>query len=143
MVATRLGNLAVRIDGGTDMAPLLLCQRFRGTMEDWDPEFVSRLAIGRHVIRFDSAGIGESEGETPNSVAAMAEIVPALLDALEIDRTDILGWSLGGYVAQTVALDRPERVRRLVIAGSGPGGPDGPPPHPRVAEIAAKQAPLR
>jgi pimeloyl-ACP methyl ester carboxylesterase len=143
MVATRLGNLAVRIDGGTDMAPLLLCQRFRGTMEDWDPEFISRLAIGRHVIRFDSAGIGESEGETPNSVAAMAEIVPALLDALKIGRTDILGWSLGGYVAQTVALNWPERVRRLVIVGSGPGGPDGPPPHPSVAEIAAKQAPQR
>ena len=112
MVTTRFGKLAVRVDGGTHMAPLLLCQRFRGTMEDWDPEFISRLAVGSHVICFDSAGIGESEGETPNSVAAMAEIVPALLDALKIDRTDILGWSLGGYVAQTVALNWPERVRR-------------------------------
>src|SRR6202043_3396670 len=52
-------------------------------------------------------------------------------------------WSLGGYVGQTVALTRPERVRHLVIAGSGPGGPDGPPPHPRVAEIAAKTAATR
>ena len=125
------------------MAPLLLCQRFRGTMEDWDPEFISRLAVGRQVIRFDSAGIGESEGETPNSVTAMAEIVRALLDALKIDKIDLLGWSLGGYIAQTVTLNWPERVRRLVIAGSGPGGPDGPPPHPRVAEIAAKHAPTR
>jgi pimeloyl-ACP methyl ester carboxylesterase len=70
----------------------------------------------------------------------MAEIVPALLDTLNIETIDLLGWSLGGYVAQTVALDRPTRVRRLVIAGSGPGGPDGPPSDPRVAEIAAKVA---
>jgi pimeloyl-ACP methyl ester carboxylesterase len=139
MVTTRLGKLAVRVDGREDTAPLLLCQRFRGTMEDWDPEFISRLAVGRQVIRFDSAGIGESEGETPNTVAAMAQIVPVLLDALKLDSTDLLGWSLGGYVAQTVALNWPQRVQRLVIAGSGPGGPDGPPPHPMVAEIAAKQ----
>jgi pimeloyl-ACP methyl ester carboxylesterase len=139
MVPTRFGKLAIRVDGRTDMPPLLLCQRFRGTMEEWDPEFISRLAADRQVIRFDSAGIGESEGETPNTVAAMAEIVPDLLDALGIERTDLLGWSLGGYIAQIVALNWPQRVRRLVIAGSGPGGPDGPPPHPRVAEIAAKQ----
>src|SRR6202035_4500298 len=73
MVTTRLGKLAVRVDGGADMAPMLLCQRFRGTLEDWDPEFISRLAVGRQIIRFDSAGIGESEGETPNAVVAMAE----------------------------------------------------------------------
>ena len=143
MVTTRFGKLAVRVDGTADMGPLLLCQRFRGTMEDWDAQFISWLAVGRQVIRFDSAGIGESEGETPNTVAAMAEIVPALLDALGLDRTDVLGWSVGGYVAQTVALNWPQRLRRLVIAGSGPGGPDGPPPRPRVAEIAAKQVPTR
>jgi pimeloyl-ACP methyl ester carboxylesterase len=68
----------------------------------------------------------------------MAEVVPALLDALKIETVDLLGWSLGGNVAQTVALRWPARVRRMVIAGSGSGGPGGPPPHPRVAEIAAK-----
>jgi pimeloyl-ACP methyl ester carboxylesterase len=137
-VATRHGTLAVRMDGEPHQPPLLLCQRFRGTMDDWDPEFVARLAAARRVVRFDSAGIGESDGVTPNTVRGMAEIVPALLDALAIDAVDLLGWSLGGYVAQTVALCWSARVRRLVIAGSGPGGPDGPPPHPRVAEIAAK-----
>src|SRR3979490_170064 len=70
-------------------------------------------------------------------------VVPLLLDALGIGAVDLLGWSLGGYVGQTVALTWPERVRRLVIAGSGPGGPDGPPPHSRVAEIAAKTAVTR
>jgi pimeloyl-ACP methyl ester carboxylesterase len=135
--------LAVRVDGDPDKDPLLLCQRFRGTMDDWDPEFVARLAAARHVIRFDNLGIGESSGETPNTVREMAEVVPLLLDALGIGAVDLLGWSLGGYVGQTVALSWPERVRRLVIAGSGPGGPDGPPPHSRVAEIAAKTAATR
>jgi pimeloyl-ACP methyl ester carboxylesterase len=112
-------------------------------MDDWDPEFVARLSTTRRVIRFDNLGIGESSGETPNTVRGMAEVVPLLLDALGISAVDLLGWSLGGYVGQTVALTRPERVRHLVIAGSGPGGPDGPPPHPRVAEIAAKTAATR
>ena len=147
MVSTRIptkdGLLAVRFDGDPQSAPMLLCQRFRGTMDDWDPEFVARLATARRVIRFDSLGIGESSGETPNSVRGMAEVVPLLLDALEIDAVDLLGWSIGGYVGQTVALTWPERVRHLVIAGSGPGGPDGPPPHLRVAEIAAKTAATR
>jgi pimeloyl-ACP methyl ester carboxylesterase len=142
-IPTKDGLLAVRFDGDPQSAPLLLCQRFRGTMDDWDPEFVARLATARCVIRFDSLGIGESSGETPNSVRGMAEVVPLLLDALEIDAVDLLGWSIGGYIGQTVALTWPERIRHLVIAGSGPGGPDGPPPHPRVAEIAAKTAATR
>lgn len=140
-VMTTVGAVAVRVDGDTGGPPLLLCQRFRGTMEDWDPEFIALLARGRKVIRFDSVGVGETAGITPDTVLGMAEVVPALLDALCIEATDVLGWSLGGYVAQIVALDWPSRVRRLVIAGSGPGGPDGPPPHPRVAEIVASATP--
>jgi pimeloyl-ACP methyl ester carboxylesterase len=97
-VATRYGTLAIRIDGDPHESPLLLCQRFGGTMDDWDPEFVARLAARRRVIRFDSAGIGESDGVTPSTVRGMAEIVPALLDELDIDVVDLLGWSLGGYV---------------------------------------------
>jgi hypothetical protein len=56
MVATRFGKLALRVDGGADMAPVLLCQRFRGTMEDWDPEFISRLAVGRRVSASTALG---------------------------------------------------------------------------------------
>jgi len=59
-IPTKDGSLAVRVDGDPDKAPLLLCQRFRGTMDDWDPEFVARLATARRVIRFDNLGIGES-----------------------------------------------------------------------------------
>ena len=109
-VTTQLGTVAVRVDGDPEGSPLLLCQRFRGTMDDWDPEFVALLALGRKVIRFDSAGVGESSGIAPNTVHGMAEFVPALLDALDIEFADLLGWSLGGYVAQTVALEWPTRV---------------------------------
>ena len=78
-IPTKDGSLAVRIDGESHRAPLLLCQRFRGTMDDWDPEFVARLANARRVIRFDNLGIGESSGETPNTVREMAEVVPYCL----------------------------------------------------------------
>jgi hypothetical protein len=79
MVATRFGKLAVKVDGSAEMPPLLLCQRFRGTMDDRDPEFISRLAVGRQVIRFDSVGIGKSEGETPNTIGGMAKPFPLYL----------------------------------------------------------------
>src|ERR1700720_3112344 len=118
-IPTKDGSLAVRVDGDPHKDPLLLCQRFRGTMDDWDPEFVAWISSARRVIRFDNLGVGESSGETPNSVRGMAEVVPLLLDALGIGAVDLLGWSLGGYVGQTVALTWPERVRHLVIASSG------------------------
>ncbi len=136
---TRLGRIAYRTEG--DGPPLVLLQRFRGTMDDWDPAFLAPLAAKRTVIRFDSLGVGETEGEVPETVRGMAQIAIALLETLGDRPVDVLGWSLGGYVGQLVALDAPARVRRLVIAGSGPGAvPEGPAAHPRVAEIAAKAA---
>ena len=91
LLPTKDGSLAVRVDGDPDKAPLLLCQRFRGTMDDWDPEFVARLATARQVIRFDNLGVGDSSGETPNTVRGMAEVVPSLLDALGVGEVDLLG----------------------------------------------------
>jgi pimeloyl-ACP methyl ester carboxylesterase len=141
-IETARGAIAIRDDGRPD-APVLLCQRFRGQIDDWDPSFIAALARKRRLIRFDMPGIGASPGETPDSVQGLAAVVPALLDALGLERVDLLGWSLGGYVAQTVTLTWPPRVRRLVIAGSGPGGPDAPAAHPRVPEIAAKREATR
>jgi pimeloyl-ACP methyl ester carboxylesterase len=66
--------LAIRFDGDPHMASLPLCQRFRGTMDDWDPEFVAGLSTARRVIRFDNLGLGESGGEAPNTVLGMAEV---------------------------------------------------------------------
>jgi len=143
LIETTSGQVAVRAEGAPNAPTLLLCQRFRGAIEDWDPRLITALARKRRVIRFDMPGIGASPGETPDSVRDMAAVVLALLDALGLDCVDMLGWSLGGYIAQSFTLTWPQRVRRLVIAGSGPGGPDAPPAHPRVAEIALKQEATR
>ena len=140
-VETRYGLLAYRVDGDADGPPLVLAQRFLGTMEDWDPAFIAALAAKRRVIRFDNAGVGDSSGEAPETVAKMAEAAIAFLHAMDLGEVDLLGWSLGGYVAQMTALNAPGRIRRLIVAGSGPGGvSEGPRPDPRVAVIAAKAA---
>ena len=135
-VTTALGAITIREDGDPAAPALLLCQRFGGTSEDWDPRLIDRLAQTRRVIRFDMLGLGDSSGDMPEDVQGMAAVIPALLDALNLDTADLLGWSVGGYFAQAAALTWPERIKRLIIAGSGPGGPDAPPAHPRVAEIA-------
>ncbi|WP_257459628.1 alpha/beta fold hydrolase [Archangium lipolyticum] len=138
-IQTPFGQLAYTVDGEDNGVPLILLQRFRGTIDDWDPKFVSALATRRRVIRFDNAGIGRSGGQVPDSVAGMAEVAIAFARALGIERADLLGWSLGGTVAQHVALAAPALVRRLIIAGSSSGGPaEGPSAHPRVPEVMTK-----
>lgn len=130
------GRLAVRRDGPKGGIPLLLLQRFRGTMDDWDPAFIAALSAEREVIRFDNAGIGRSGGRVPDSIAGMAAVAAEVIDGLELGKTDVLGWSLGGTVGLQLALDAPHLVRRLVVAGSSPGGiTDGPKPHPRVPVV--------
>ncbi|TCQ26073.1 alpha/beta fold hydrolase [Rhizobium sp. PP-CC-3G-465] len=138
---TAFGKLAYRIDGAADAEPLLLLQRFRGTIEDWDPLFIERLARDHKVIRFDNVGVSRSQGETPDNVPDMAKGALALMDAIGLGSVHTLGWSLGGYVAQALALLAPDRVKRLVIAGSGPGAvTEGTQKrHPRVNEIAQKK----
>ena len=142
---TSRGRLAWREDGPGDRIPpappLLLLQRFRGTLDDWDPDFIQALAARRRVIRFDSAGIGRSAGEVPETVEAMAALAAEVIDRLGLPQVEVLGWSLGGIVAQQLALDFPDRVQRLIVAGSSPGGiPDGPQPHPKVREVMTRGA---
>jgi pimeloyl-ACP methyl ester carboxylesterase len=132
-------RIAYRAFGATEGTPLLFCHRFRGTMDDWDPQLVDTIAEHRPVVLFDSAGVGRSTGTTPNAIEAMARVAISAARALGLDQIDILGWSMGGAVAQHVALLAPALVRRLVLAGTGPGGvPDSPAPPPRVAEIVRK-----
>ncbi|WNG52007.1 alpha/beta hydrolase [Archangium minus] len=138
-VETPFGRLAYTLDGEDKGVPLLLVQRFRGTIDDWDPRFVSALAARRRVIRFDNAGIGRSSGQVPDTIEGMAEVALAFTRALGIERADVLGWSLGGLVAQHITLAAPAWVRRLIIAGStSGGGAEGPAQHPRVPEVMTK-----
>ena len=120
--------------------PLVLLNRFRGTIDWWDPEFLDYLAAHHDVIVFDNVGIGYSSGEPRDSVEGFAEGAIEFIEALGLPTVDLLGWSLGGIVAQEVARRRPELVRKLVVAGSAPGGqiPDAPALSEEVVRIMTK-----
>src|SRR6202008_4127690 len=102
--------------------PLVLLHRFRGTIDWWEPEFLDCLAAEHDVIVFDNVGIGYSSGEPRDSIVGFGEGGIAFIDAIGLPPVDLLGLSLGGIVAQEVARRRPELVRKLVVAGSAPGG---------------------
>lgn len=102
--------------------PLLFLQHFTGTLDNWDPAVTDPLALGRDVILFDNAGVGRSSGTVPNTVAGMTEHTFAFLDALGIARCDVLGYSLGGMVAQEMAQNRPSTIRKMVLVATAPRG---------------------
>jgi pimeloyl-ACP methyl ester carboxylesterase len=130
---------AYRALGPAGGVPLVFCHRFRGTMDDWDPAVVDSLAAERRVILFDNAGIGLSTGETPDSVKGMADRVSEFIRLNDFKQVDLLGFSLGGYVAQTVTLNNPDIVRRLVLAGTGPGGGEGiVPAGPEIKQVSGR-----
>jgi pimeloyl-ACP methyl ester carboxylesterase len=109
----------------TTSPALVMLQHFRGNLDSWDPALVDRLAQDREVILVDNRGVGGSTGVVPENVTTMARDALAFIDALGLEQIDLLGFSLGGYVAQELVLLRPRLVRRLVLAGTAPqGGPD-------------------
>ena len=110
---------------GTGTPVLVLLQHFRGNLDNWDPALIDALASGRRVVTFDNAGVGGSSGTTPSTFAQMARDAIAFIDALELDSVDLLGFSIGSFVAQEIALTRPALVRRLVLASSAPRGAAG------------------
>ncbi|QGR84104.1 alpha/beta fold hydrolase [Burkholderia multivorans] len=114
----RFGN-----DGGG--RPLLCLQHFTGTLDNWDPAIVDALARDREIILFENAGVGRSGGQVPTSVAQMAEHVLRFVDALSLDSLHILGFSLGGFLAQEIAIARPALVERMIVSGSAPEGGEG------------------
>ena len=94
---------------GDGTPPLVLLQHFRGNLDNWDPALIDALASGRRVVTFDNAGVGASTGTTPNTIRQMAIDAIAFLDALEFEQVDLLGFSIGSFVAQEIALIRPAR----------------------------------
>lgn len=121
----RFGNPAGR--------PLVLLQHFRGNLDNWDPLLLDALAEGREVIAFDNTGVGASTGIVPPSVTQMAHDALAFLSVLDLTRVDLLGFSLGGFVAQELALIRPDAVGRIVLAATAPQGAPG--MHGWIADI--------
>jgi len=121
-IETRLETYAYRRFGGGGAPPLLCLQHFTGTLDNWDPAVTDQLARGREVILFESAGLGRSTGEVPTTIAGMTEHLLAFVDALALTQIDLLGFSLGGMVAQQAALVRPSLVRKMLLVGTAPEG---------------------
>ena len=105
--------------------PLVMLQHFRGNLDNWDPALTDALAAEREIILVDYPGVGSSTGEPSSTIAETARQMIAFIDALGLDRIDLLGFSIGGFVAQEIALVRPTLVRRLVLAATGPKGAPG------------------
>jgi pimeloyl-ACP methyl ester carboxylesterase len=123
---------------GTPGGPPLVCtQHFMGNLDNFDPAISDALAAGREVILFDNAGVGASTGTAPDTIAALAAGAARFIDGLGLPAVDLLGHSMGGEIAQQVALDRPGLVRRLVLVGTGPRG--GVPQAPDVAPLFARR----
>ena len=118
-------EFAYRRFGRSSAPPLVLLQHFRGNLDNWDPAFTDALAEAREIILVDPPGVGASTGAPRHTVAETARSVLGFLDALNLREIDLLGYSLGGFVAQDLALLRPWAIRRLVLAGTGPRGAPG------------------
>jgi pimeloyl-ACP methyl ester carboxylesterase len=112
-------------DLGDGPMPVVLFQHFRGNLDYWDPALIDALASSRRVVTFDNAGVAGSTGTTPSTIEQMAHDAIAFLSAMEFDQVDALGFSIGSFVAQEVALIRPALVRKLVLASSAPKGAAG------------------
>jgi len=112
-------------DLGVGAVPLVLLQHFRGNLDNWDPALVDALAASRRVVAFDNVGVGATTGVTPNTIEAMAHDAVAFLEAMNLQRVDLLGFSIGSFVAQEIALVRPDFLRRVVLASSAPQGAAG------------------
>ena len=133
---SELPNKLVKAVNGTDYAyrdtdpdgggmPLVLLQHFRGNLDNWDPALVDDLAANRRVITFDNTGVGGSTGTTPDTIAQMAADAIAFITALDLGQVDLLGFSIGSFVAQDITLTRPAVARRVILASSAPRGATG------------------
>jgi pimeloyl-ACP methyl ester carboxylesterase len=121
-IETRLETYSYRRFGGGAAPPLVFLQHFTGTLDNWDPAVTDQLAGGREVVLFESAGVGRSTGEVPTTIAGMAAHLLAFTETLGLTQIDLLGFSLGGMVAQQATLDRPSLVRKMLLVGTAPEG---------------------
>ncbi len=118
-------KFAYRRLGPAGGRPLVLLQHFRGNLDNWDPDLIDALASSRDVVVFDNTGVGATTGLTPSTIGQMADDAIVFLDALRLDQVDLLGFSIGSFVAQEIALTRPALVGRLILASTAPQGAPG------------------
>ncbi|MFC8862462.1 alpha/beta fold hydrolase [[Kitasatospora] papulosa] len=118
-------NFAYRQLGSDDGVPLILLNHLSAVLDNWDPRVVDGLAARRRVITYDNRGVGASGGSTPDTIEAMARDTVLFIRALGFDQVDLLGLSMGGFIAQVVAAEEPDLVRKVILAGTGPAGGPG------------------
>ena len=118
-------RFAYRRFGRRGATPLLLLTYFAANLDMWDPKVTNGFAAEREVILVDYPGIGDSSGETPSAVAPLTKACVEFCRALELKRIDVMGFSLGGMIAQQLAAAHPEMVRRVILSGTGPRGGEG------------------
>jgi pimeloyl-ACP methyl ester carboxylesterase len=118
-------RFAYRRFGRPGGLPLLLLNYFAATLDDWDPLVTNRLGCEREVVLFDNAGVGSSTGDTPPTVAAMTKDCVDFCRALDLLSFDVMGFSLGGMIAQQLAQADPDMIRRMILLGTGPRGGEG------------------
>ncbi len=122
--------------------PVIFLHHLMAVLDDWDPRIIDGIAAQRPVIAFDNRGVGASGGVVPSTIEEMGRDAIAFIRALGFKQVDLLGFSLGGGVAQMVALQAPELVRRMILAGTGPKGGGGIDEINRVAALAYLKAAL-
>jgi pimeloyl-ACP methyl ester carboxylesterase len=118
-------RFAYRELGPRTGVPLVLLTHLAAVLDNWDPRVVDGLAAHHRVIAFDNRGVGASTGTTPDTIQAMADDAVIFIRALELEQVDLLGFSMGGMIAQVIAQDQPALVRRMILAGTGPAGGEG------------------
>ncbi len=116
---------AQRIFGRKEGIPLVLIQHFTGTMDNWDPAVTNGLAKECKVVLFDNRGIGGTNGQTPDTIEAMARDAISFIKTMGFTKVNLLGFSMGGFIAQQITLDEPGLVNKLILAGTGPKGGEG------------------
>jgi pimeloyl-ACP methyl ester carboxylesterase len=135
-------TFAYRELGPRTGVPLVFLHHLTAVLDDWDPRLIDGIAATRHVIIFDNRGVGGSTGSVPHTLDEMAADAVNFIRALGHDQVDLLGFSLGGGVAQVVTLEHPELVRRVILAGTGPAGGGGIEKINRIAGAAYTKAAL-
>lgn len=129
------------LGSGSDV-PVVFLHHLTAVLDDWDPRVIDGIAAERRVIAFDNRGVGASGGSVPHTVEEMGRDAVAFIRALGLDQVDLFGFSLGGGVAQMVALQAPDLVRRMILAGTGPRGGEGIDEMTRIAATAYLKAAL-
>lgn len=118
-------TLAYRALGETGGTPVVMLTHLGATLDNWDPRVIDALAHDHHVVTVDLPGVGASSGTVAPTVKGMADAAVCFIKAMGFTEVDLVGFSLGGFIAQQIALDHPSLVRRLTLAGTGPAGGDG------------------